>query len=213
MTAVIVVAKAPVAGRVKTRLTPPLTPDEACAVATAALADTLDAAAACGADRKVLALDGRPGPWLPPGFEVVAQGAGGLDERLARVWTRVGGPAVQVGMDTPQVTGGELDHALAALDRSDAALGLAEDGGWWAIALRAAHPRAFLGVPMSSAGTGAAQLLRLASLRLTVTALPTRRDIDDVDDLRAVAAAAPDTATGRLVPLLTSLLASTGGAT
>src|SRR5690606_23084798 len=66
-THLLVMAKAPVAGRVKTRLVPPLSAAEAAAVAEAALADTLEAVAACGAERRVLALDGEPGPWLPEG--------------------------------------------------------------------------------------------------------------------------------------------------
>ena len=62
----LVMAKAPVAGRVKTRLCPPCTPAEAAAIAEAALADTLDAVAACGAGRRIVALDGEPGPGCRP---------------------------------------------------------------------------------------------------------------------------------------------------
>ena len=68
---VLVMAKAPVPGRVKTRLCPPCTPDEAAAITEAALADTLAAVARCGAGRRIIALDGAPGPWLPARFEVI----------------------------------------------------------------------------------------------------------------------------------------------
>jgi rSAM/selenodomain-associated transferase 1 len=187
----LVLAKAPVAGRVKTRLGPTLSPAEAAQVAEAALADTLEAVAGCGAARRVVALDGAPGPWLPPGFEVLAQRGTGLDQRLAAAWDDAGGPGVQVGMDTPQLLAGQLDEALAALDDDDAALGLAEDGGWWAIALRRPDPRCFLGLPMSTTGTGAAQHRRLRELDLTVAALPVLRDIDTTLDLAAVAASWP----------------------
>ncbi|NEA82606.1 glycosyltransferase, partial [Actinospica acidiphila] len=74
----LVIAKEPRPGRVKTRLTPPFTPEEAAALAEAALADTLDAVARTPARRRVLVLDGSPGPWLPAGVEVVPQCAGGL---------------------------------------------------------------------------------------------------------------------------------------
>jgi len=77
-THVLVLAKEPRPGRVKTRLCPPCSPEEAATVAAAALADTLEAVAASGADRHILALDGRPGPWLPPGFEVVESDADSL---------------------------------------------------------------------------------------------------------------------------------------
>lgn len=95
-------AKAPVRGRVKTRLCPPYTPEEAARLAEAALADTLDAVAGCGVSRRILALDGEPGSWLPAGFEVVRQAAGAFDERLAAAWDAARGPGVQIGMDTPQ---------------------------------------------------------------------------------------------------------------
>ena len=183
---VLVMAKAPVAGRVKTRLCPPCTPREAAALAEAALADTLDAVAACGAGRRIVALDGAPGPWLPPGFEVIPQVAGAFDRRLAAAWTAAGGPGVQIGMDAPQVTPGLLDEGLAALDTAGAALGPAVDGGWWAIALRTPDPQVFLDVPMSTTSTGKAQLARLHQLGLTVTALPTLVDLDTIDDLPAV---------------------------
>ena len=100
----------------KTRLCPPCTAEEAAAVADAALADTLDAVAACGAARKVLALDGPPGPWLPPGFEVIPQRGTTFNQRLANAWADTGGPGLQIGMDTPQVTAPELDGLLARLD-------------------------------------------------------------------------------------------------
>jgi glycosyltransferase A (GT-A) superfamily protein (DUF2064 family) len=199
---VLVMAKAPVPGRVKTRLCPPCTPIEAAALAEAALADTLEAVAASGATRRVLALDGAPGPWLPPGFHVVPQVAGGFDRRLAHAWAIAGGPGVQVGMDTPQVTSADLDHALATLDATEAALGYADDGGWWAIALRRPHARAFRGVPMSTAGTGRAQLARLHALGLDVTPLPTMVDLDTAADLPAVVAAGPATRTARLAAVL-----------
>src|SRR4051812_32643874 len=110
----IVIAKAPVAGRVKTRLCPPCTPGEAAALAEAALRDTLDAASRCRAARRVLALDGAPGAWLPPGFDVEPQRGDGLAERLAHAFAGVSGPAFLVGMDTPQLTPALLDAGLAA---------------------------------------------------------------------------------------------------
>ncbi len=200
--AALVLAKAPVAGRVKTRLCPPLSLTEAAAVAEAALADTLEAVSRCAAGRRILALDGDPGPWLPTGFEVVAQRGTGLDERLAAAWDDVGGAGVQVGMDTPQVVAADLDAALASLETHDAALGLADDGGWWAIALRRPDPACFVGVPMSAADTGRAQLRRLHDLGLSVASLPTVRDIDTIGDLAAVAAAYPHLRTSVLAARL-----------
>ncbi|TDC49713.1 DUF2064 domain-containing protein [Jiangella ureilytica] len=201
-THVLVVVKEPVPGRVKTRLCPPLDPVEAARVAEAALADTLDAVARCGADRRVVALDGKPGPWLPAGFEVVPQVRGTLGARLAAAWRRAGGPGLQIGMDTPQVTPSLLDDALGRLvggGPRTALLGPAEDGGWWALGLRRWWRGTFDGVPMSTAHTGARQADRLRSLGLAVTLLPVLRDIDTAADAVAVAAAAPDTRTAAVV--------------
>jgi rSAM/selenodomain-associated transferase 1 len=184
---VLVMAKAPVPGRVKTRMCPPCTPQQAAALAEAALADTLDAVAACGASRRVLALDGEPGPWLPAGFQVVAQCDGAFDRRLASAWEAAGGPGVQIGMDTPQVTVGLLDQALSAIETTSAAIGHASDGGWWAIGLRRPDPRVFTGIAMSTGRTGTDQEHRLRALGLGVTVLPTLVDLDTVADLPAVA--------------------------
>jgi glycosyltransferase A (GT-A) superfamily protein (DUF2064 family) len=191
----IVVAKEPVPGRVKTRLCPPCSPAEAADLAAAALADTLDAATASDADRVVLALDGRPGPWCPPGVDIVGQGAGALDRRLTAAWATARGPAVQVGMDTPQLTAGDLDAVMAALAAPgvDAVLGPATDGGWWSLGLRRAHPRAFLGVPTSRPDTGARQHARLAALGLRTRTLPACTDVDSWSDAVAVAVGAPGT--------------------
>jgi len=191
---VIVVAKEPVAGRVKTRLHPPCTLEEAASLAEAALADTLDAAMACGCDEVVVALDGRPGPWCPPGARTVPQVDGPFGERLAAAWDTIGGPAIQIGMDTPQVTSALLDGAMTTLaGDTDAVLGPAADGGWWLLGLRRADRRVFDGVPMSSPHTGTRQLERLAELDLRVAPAPELVDVDTIGDAFAVAALAPRT--------------------
>lgn len=190
--AAIVLAKAPVAGRVKTRLCPPCTPAEAARLAAAALADTLAAVAATpGVRRRALVLDGTPGPWVPPGFAVLPQRGDGLDERLAAAFADVGGPALLVGMDTPQVTPALLGAGLDRLARAGAVLGLAPDGGYWAIGLQRPSEAVFHGVPMSAADTGAAQLRRLHDQGLQVDLLPELRDVDTIADAHAVAAACP----------------------
>jgi glycosyltransferase A (GT-A) superfamily protein (DUF2064 family) len=193
----VVLAKEPVPGHVKTRLCPPCSPAEAAGVAAAALADTLDAALGSGADRVVLALDGRPGVWCPPGVVVVGQGRGTLDRRLAHAWSQVSGhgPALQVGMDTPQVSAAELDRAMSALiDRGvDAVLGPATDGGWWALGMRRPRPEAVLGVPTGRPDTGARQVARLVALGLRTRLLDPQTDIDTWPDALAAADRAPGT--------------------
>jgi uncharacterized protein len=188
--AVMCIAKAPQVGRSKTRLCPPLTPNEACDVAWACLLDSLDVVAAVPAERHVLVLDGEEGPWIPEQFEVIRQRGDGLAERLAAAFTDVGTNAVVIAMDTPQVTVELLSAALAALDSSDAVFGPATDGGYWLIGLRShSSPElVFRGVPMSEPTTGAAQLARLTSLGLSTVQFETLCDIDLFDDLMPVAA-------------------------
>lgn len=187
-TTLLVIAKEPRPGRVKTRLTPPFTPEEAAGLAEAALADTLHAVAAVPAARRILVLDGNPGPWLPPRFDVVPQCAGGLDERLADAFARCAGPALLIGMDTPQVTPELLDVDFSDCD---AWFGPAEDGGFWALGLAEPDPGLLRGVPMSTAVTGALQRERLVRAGLRVRDLPRLRDVDTAADAHAVAALAP----------------------
>ncbi|WP_344446283.1 TIGR04282 family arsenosugar biosynthesis glycosyltransferase [Kitasatospora nipponensis] len=196
----LVIAKSPVPGRVKTRLTPPYRPEQAAALAEAALADTLRTLDTVPAGRRLLVLDGEPGSWLPPGWQVVPQVPGPLDERLAAAFAHApaGAPALLVGMDTPQLRAGTLAAPLAPGARAgaDAWFGPAADGGFWALGL--ARPCAQLagrllrGVPMSTGRTGAALLERLAAEGLTVRRLPELTDVDTAADAALVAALAPD---------------------
>ncbi|MCL6302419.1 TIGR04282 family arsenosugar biosynthesis glycosyltransferase [Streptomyces kronopolitis] len=188
----LVIAKEPVPGRVKTRLTPPYTPQEAAALAEAALADTLRTVLRVPARRRVLVLDGTPGPWLPPGFEVVPQASGGLDERIAAAFARCDdGPALLLGMDTPQVTPDHL--AGVGHEGHDAWFGSAADGGFWALGFAdpAGAGALVRGVPMSTDRTGAIQRRRLVEAGLTVGDLPVLRDMDTAADLAAVATSCP----------------------
>jgi rSAM/selenodomain-associated transferase 1 len=196
----MVIAKEPVPGRVKTRLTPPYTPAEAAELAEAALTDTLAAVASADVTRRVLALDGTPGGWLPPGFQVIAQRGGGLDERIAWALADARGacpaPLVLIGMDTPQVTPALLAQAAEPLvsGAADATFGLAEDGGFWLLGLRKIDPELVLGVPMSRPDTGARQLARLHEAGLRVRLLPELADVDTAGEAERIAAITPGSA-------------------
>ena len=108
MTALVVIAKACVPGRVKTRLHPPFTLEAAAAIAAASLADTLETARAIAADRRILYFDGDPGGCRHDGFEIVPQPPGTLDERIASLFDRLDEPTLLIGMDTPQFAPADL---------------------------------------------------------------------------------------------------------
>lgn len=192
-------AKEPAPGRVKTRLCPPCTPEQAATVAAAALADTL---AAVGSG--TLVLSGRYA--APAGWRIVPQRGDGLGARLHHAFVdtrRPGTASLLVGMDTPQLTPALLRTTVETLTRDgvDAVLGPAHDGGWWTLGLREpAHARILDDIPMSTGRTGELTLAGLLRRDLRVVLLPTLRDVDTADDARVVAGqCAPRSAFARAV--------------
>lgn len=206
----LVIAKAPVPGLVKTRLCPPCTPTQAAELAAAALADTLATVAATPARGRTLVLAGALAS-IPPRFDVVAQHGDLLGERLCAAYADTARPGLAsflIGMDTPQVSSGLLSLALRALDTADAVLGLAADGGWWGLGLRdPRHAEVLADVPTSTATTGARTLAALTNRGLDVMALPVLRDVDTMADAEAVAHEAPDS---RFALVLAAVSAAAG---
>ena len=199
--ALLVMAKAPVPGEAKTRLAPAFTPVGAADLAAAALLDTLDAVRSSDVAARVIALTGdlaaasRSEEILGAldGFVVVRQRGETFADRLVRAHhdaAMEGLPVLQIGMDTPQVTGSLLSGAADALLAAgvDAVLGMATDGGWWALGVTEPASAAVLAqVPMSRADTGALTRQALERLGLVVGGLPVLADVDTPDDARAVA--------------------------
>jgi len=202
----LVMAKEPVPGRVKTRLSPPCTPAEAAMVAAASLDDTLAIARATFPGQVVVMLDGEPGPWLPPDVTVLPQRHGDLADRLAGAFHDAGAPALAIAGDTPQVTPALLTLAATRLlsPDVDAVLGPTDDGGYWVIGLRRANPAVFVGVPMSTGHTASAQRERLKDLGLTCVELPVLRDVDTYEDAIAVAAAVPGSSFSAMLSRVTA---------
>lgn len=198
-TQVLVITKAPVPGRSKTRLTPPCTPAQAAGIAAAAVADTLDAVRAAPVAGRVVALDGEPGALDLAGLTVVPQVEGDLGTRLAAAFADAmegsDVPTLLIGMDTPQVTADLLVRCAERLELGGpgtAVLGTAPDGGWWALGLHRADGAAVLaGVPMSREDTAVRTREALEAVGLVVLDLPELTDIDHFDDAVAVAALCP----------------------
>lgn len=202
---VLVVAKAPVPGQAKTRLAAGVGAQVAADIAAAALLDTLDAVAAAQVQARVVALTGDLDEASAGGeirtraadFTVLPQRGADFAGRLANAHVdaaaAAGGlPVLQIGMDTPQVTGELIGECAEELLRKDAVLGLARDGGWWVLGVaEAAMADCLRAVPMSRPDTGAVTLAALRDTGLQVSLVPTLADVDTVDDIDVVRRACP----------------------
>ena len=213
---IAVIAKECIPGRVKTRLTPPLTPEQAAALAQTSLSQTLETVRSLPAARRLLVFDGTPQHGDAAGFEVFTQGTGGLNERLAAICSLAAGPLLILGMDTPQLCRDQLAPLLAdwatpapvALRR--AWLGPASDGGFWALGLYRPDGGLLRGVEMSTPQTGAHQLDRLAGAGLDVGLLPVLTDVDYFADALAAAQQCSGTPFARAVERLATGLPAAG---
>ena len=186
-TRILVFAKAPVAGRVKTRLIPLLGAEAAARLARRMLCSTLGAARATGL---TVELCGEPdaGNWGPLslGLQLSAQGDGDLGERLARAARRTidgGESALLIGGDCPTLDAAHLRAAAAALDTHDAVLHPAADGGYVLLGLRRFDARLFEDMPWSSDRVAALTIERIAALGWSVDLRETLRDIDEPGDI------------------------------
>jgi uncharacterized protein len=204
----LVVAKAPVAGLVKTRLGRVIGMEQAAVLAAAALLDTLAVcAAAYGVSRCHLALDGDLSRAVHheeievavDGWTVHRQRGDGFAERLVNAHADVGSttltPVVQVGMDTPHLAASTLlDVGDQLTHRDSAVLGPALDGGWWLLGVGGPHlVRHLGGVVMSTISTGAMTRRALQRAGARVSEVEALRDVDELEDAERVAAASPMT--------------------
>ncbi|MEP6978831.1 MAG: TIGR04282 family arsenosugar biosynthesis glycosyltransferase [Thermoleophilia bacterium] len=202
---VLIVAKAPVPGRSKTRLAPPLTPDEAADLQRALLLDTL---AGCRAEFPQTALlysapdDVRVLSALAgPATRLVPQEGEGLAAALqygvARHQTE--GPVALVSSDIPGIPAGALRRAFGGLESgADVVLGPALDGGYWLIAMRAFDGAPFRDIPWSTPAVLAVTIERCRAAGLSTILLERWRDIDTPADLAALVRETPPAATRTL---------------
>lgn len=190
-TAVGIVAKAPEPGAVKTRLSPPLTADEAAAAAAAMTADTLATVRAGGYDTWVVFAGDEAVLRRTLGDDValLAQRGQTLGERLAAaqadLFARGFSRVALVGGDCPTVDAAQLRAAVDALDDVDVCLVPAVDGGYALLAAARRCPELFTGVAMGGARTGADTLGRAEAAGLTTRQLDARYDLDTGEALVA----------------------------
>jgi rSAM/selenodomain-associated transferase 1 len=201
--AVVVFAKAPIPGRVKTRMVPPFTPDQAAGLYAAMLADVLEATAEFAARRgleAVLTIDppevcGEMARRAPPGYRVVAQRGPGLAARMdwaVAELAAAGRDAVLMrGSDSPALDAATLDAALDALADFDLVVCPDLDGGYSLVGLRRPVPGLF-DHPMSTERVLDDTLANAARLGLRPRVLSPRFDLDTAADLAHLARARLD---------------------
>ncbi len=191
----IIFAKEPLAGQVKTRLIPALGPEGALKIYQL-LAQRVFTAASQLAQQEAIALEiayggQQPGLlalWAGEGFCFTPQSAGDLGQRMSsqfqRAFTAGANKVVLVGTDIPDLSAEILSQAFQALDQSPFTLGPCVDGGYYLIGLARPVPSLFHDIPWSTPKVCQLTLERAKDLDLHPVLLPTLRDIDEPPDLR-----------------------------
>ncbi len=189
---IVVVAKAPRVGKVKTRLCPPLTPAQAATLYTGFLLDTVEVALKVPGV-KVMAVCPTPqdaqqlGHILPAAVGYLVQDnpgltaalTGGFEKGLAAGYSKV----FCISSDNPTLPGNYLEEALQALDTTEVALGPTEDGGYYLIGARQVYPFLFNDMTWSTATVFEETVNRATRNGLQVKILPGWYDLDTIVDL------------------------------
>ena len=174
-------ARAPVRGRVKSRLARVVGDDVALAVYDRLLTRTLvRLAPGHGRFEPEIWLEGTAADARFEGFRVVPQPDGDLGSRMAAAFDA--GVTALVGTDIPVLTADYVDRALATLEDVDLVVGPVEDGGYCLIAMNAPHAELFQDVPWNTPGVLPATLEAARRLSLTVRLLEALWDVDDASD-------------------------------
>lgn len=180
-------AKTPRLGRVKTRLTPPFTAEEALALHEALLADSCEllrkAAAAAGASGRLYLDEGTTGNLrAPEGCELRRQVGADLGERLRRAFEEGLEPGprrmVVIGSDSPHLPVAWLLRAFTDLERQDLVIGPARDGGYYLLGARRIHPFLFEGIPWGTSQVFRETVRRARREGVAIASLPALDDVD-----------------------------------
>jgi rSAM/selenodomain-associated transferase 1 len=187
VTRVVIFAKAPVPGRVKTRLIPALGPEGAADLAGEMLERTIGEALATGLAVELCGdPDGAEWHEARAGLTLTAQGEGGLGQRLARAAQRVLGADASlllIGADCPGLDRRRLWTAVAALDAHDAVIHPAQDGGYVLLGLRRFDPSLFDDIAWSTSAVASQTVARISALGWSLDVRETLPDVDEPADL------------------------------
>lgn len=199
--ALIIVGKAPESSVTKTRLSPPLAPEQAARLYGAFLQDTAAMALTLEWERTTLIYPPRPGAeatlraLLPDAVHLQPQPGKGLGAALAGAFAGHLGEGfervVLIGSDNPSLPATIVEAACAGLDDHDLVLGPTADGGYYLVGMARPHLGIFERITWSTDVVYAETLDRVRELGLTVLALPAWYDVDTIVELRRLAAELP----------------------
>ena len=190
--ALVVMARQPVPGRVKTRLFPYLSPEQSASLYTAFLRDTLELALLVPEYSVYLAYTPASSrrffyEFVPPGVELIGQKRGKLGGRMAELIRRLTdeefSAVVIIGSDIPMLQPGILKEALKILEETDVCLGPSGDGGYYLIGMNTLHKELFKKIPWSTPKVLKLTLERIEDAGLSVGVLEELRDVDTIEDL------------------------------
>jgi rSAM/selenodomain-associated transferase 1 len=193
MNAIAIMAKAPIPNKVKTRLTPPLSPFEASRLYQCFLLDKIEQVKSIEEAHPFMAYTPESSESffrniIPPGFSLINQAGKDLGERLSNVshelFAKGAGKVVLLDSDTPNLPVDNIREGLSRLNEVDVVLGPCEDGGYYLIGMKAFIPEIFSGIPWSTALVTELTLKKVHELGFTVSMLPCWYDVDTENDLR-----------------------------
>ena len=193
--AIIIFAKAPVPGAVKTRMCPPLTPDEAASLHGSLVMDAVERTRSLrGFDVFLACTPGMDHPFFQTLAarsrihlcDQVGEDLGQrMDHALTAVLTRGYAYALLVGTDIPNLSALHYQRAKALLQAADVVLGPTEDGGYYLVGAKHSVPALFADIPWSTGSVLAHSRDRAEQAGLVVGLLDSERDLDTFEDVQA----------------------------
>jgi uncharacterized protein len=193
--ALIIFAKAPIPGQVKTRLCPPLTPDEAATLHGSMVLDVLEQTRSAGCDRFLACAPSEDHVFFKIMEErhqvrLIPQLGEDLGHRMCEAFRSIFAlgyqKAILIGTDVPALAARPVIQALELMTSHDVVIGPALDGGYYLIGLRRLEPGLFTDIPWSTDRVSTATQEKARTLQLLLGLLPPQRDLDTVEDVLAI---------------------------
>lgn len=193
----ILFAKAPVIGEVKTRMSPPLSLSQAAELAEALLEETLKLVSKCWQGRLVLAVS--PSQEHPAfkrlaslySVELITQEGENLGERMRNAMNVIGYPCAVMGCDVPHCSPNILKTVYNALCQGNSCIGETLDGGYYLLGLQESHPQLFYTVNWGTGSVYEATMKVAETVNLVFVNLEKLQDIDYYADLEAASKKLP----------------------